>query len=374
MRSSLQTLLSILLLLCCSNALESSHKISTDVSAAPSNAQAGVYTLYMSTSGKDSNNGLTPGTPVKTLRAVQKILHATRPNGLSEDVEVRIGYGTYHGQTVSWDYYSPNHTITFMPIDYAYAGSPNRPVFDGNSAEEWFFKLIAKDGKPTNIRFHYLRIQKYVPGGIIFRGDRNDFSKWNGHNEIYGCYFYRIGNKGTTSATFGYAAVDLVNSDHNTIDNSHFTYIRNNSPNESHIHALYVAHNSSDNIARRNRYYKINGDPIKVRDYSNFNTFDGDGTDDYELTGKTAFYQDWYCMDTKLSSRCPKTTGETCTKAVECPSYENRFRFNKLECGHSGRDISVFRYFPADPTCNPPGCPPPPGVRLHTAQNTKNCP
>jgi hypothetical protein len=374
MQNSFQILLSILLLLCYGPTLDSS-RTSADIITVQSRALTSIYKLYMSTSGNDSNNGLTPLTAVKTLRAIQKILRDTRPTGLSEDVEVRIGYGTYFGQTVDWDYYSRDHTITFMPIDYAYSGSLNRPVFNGNFAVDWFFDLHAEDGRPTNIRFHYLRIEKYVTGGLRFRGNRDDFSKWNGHNEVYGCYFYRIGNKGTTIRDYGFAAVDLVNSDKNTIDNSHFIYIRNNSPNESHIHALYVAHNSSDNRARRNRYYKINGDPIKVRDYSNFNYFDGDGTDDFALTGKTAFYQDWYCMDESLSTGCPKTTNGTCTKRrVECPSYENRFRFNKLECGHSGNDLPVFRYFPSNPACNPAECPPPLGARLHTAKNIKSCP
>ena len=321
------------------------------------------YVVYMTTTGDDSLDGLTPSTAVATLQRVHEILSSQTPD---QDVEVRIEQGTYSGHTIIWTYYNPSRSIKFMPIDYHGGGIDSiagRPVFDGQGAP-YMFRLHVTDGQPTNMEFIYLRFERYQQYALHFLGNRNNFDTgWNGSNRVFGCYFYDIGNLASPGNP-GYGAVDLVNSIENTITNNHFVKNENIPSQAGLMHSVYLAHGSRWNDIHNNRFQTVSGDPIRVRDYSNFNDFRGNVFTD---AGSSAFISDWWC-DMSANPNCTKEGGE-------CPSWENEFRNNELHCGYSG-DISVFRYFQGE-TYVPDWCDDhftDGWARLYTSSNTKTCP
>lgn len=293
------------------------------------------FVLYMSPLGSDSRSGLSPDAALLTLSGVQSKLKLYKPV-VDQDVEIRIRFMAarpYLRQTVDWTHTSKTHTITFLPEDYNYRGGvgaiAGRPVFDGQGTQDWFFDLRVGGGQASNVRFYYVRVQGYVPGAIRFLGSRNDRNGFNGLNTVYGCYFFELGNKKYPTTSFGFGALDLVNSDHNFIRNNHFIKIENKSGGDaSHIHGIYLAHSSDRNLIIANRFSYITGDPIRVRDFSNNNDILENA---FIRTGKYAFYSDFHASG-------------------ECRSWQNEFRNNSpLSCSYSGDYLTRFRYFDNDP-------------------------
>jgi hypothetical protein len=282
-------------------------------------AQGATLKLYMSTTGSDTLGGTTEVTAVKTLGRIQNILVATQPTG---PVEVHIAPGTYLGQTVVWTYFN-GQAITFTPLDFGTVA----PIFDGQgTAGEWF-RMESSSGKNTYLKFRYLRVQNYT-AAISFVGDReNELYGWNGGNELYGMYFYHIGNKWSTNALNSTGAVHFVNSRDNSVANSHFINIENIA-SVAAIHALYIAHYSSGNSVERNKFSYVSGDPVKVRDSSN-NNYVADN--EFNRSGNTAYFLDSFCDSARTD----------CTKmGPECPSLNNAFSANTLQRGYSGALIS----------------------------------
>jgi hypothetical protein len=132
------------------------------------------------------------------------------------------------------------------------------------------------------------------------------------------------------------------------------------------MHAVYLAHGSSDNQVTANRFSGVSGDPIRVRDESNRN-YVADNV--FTTTGSDAFISDWWC-DKSQNTACTKTSGE-------CPSWENQFRDNEVHCGYGGATISIFKYFQGKDYV-PSWCVNHATVdgwsRLHTSDNTASCP
>lgn len=328
-------------------------------------APLGPFQVFVATDGDDANDGTSPAQSVLTLGRVHALLEAAAPD---RDVEVRIAQGTYSGQTVTWTYYHPTHRISFMPIDYQGGGIGSiagRPVFDGEGASV-LLRLDASDGQPTNLSFVYLQIQGYLLYGLLFRGDRNDFGQgWNGGNRVFGCLLTDIGSLANVGEK-GYGGLDLVNSRGNEIRNNHFVDVENASSTAGLMHAVYLAHGSSENDIRSNRFVGISGDPIRVRDGSNHNEVVDNV---FEAAGSSAFISDWWC-DKDANPACTKPSGE-------CPSWENAFRDNELHCGYGGDSILTFKYFQGEDYV-PPWCEDHASTdgwaRLRTSGNTKTCP
>jgi hypothetical protein len=291
----------------------------------------------MSPDGSDEWDGRTPTTAVPTLAAIHERLEQFKPT-IDRDVEVRIRYvpgRPYKRQSVVWTHTSPTHTISFMPSDYALgedlSGIQGRPVFDGDGLVDWFFILKSSKGEPTNIRFYYLRIQEYSSGGISFNAAEGHDARpyWNGYNVVYGCYFYKLGDRyfvphGDETTDTGIAGVGSGNSDHNLIRNNVFAYLENRSATANRIHGVYLAHSSDYNLVTHNDFFYITGDPIKVRNYSNYNQI---FSNSFYRTGATAFFHD-------------------APSSGECSSWRNEFRYNTLQCGYWGSSIKVFEDSP----------------------------
>ncbi len=325
--------------------------------AAPSDAgPVGPFRVYMAVTGDDASDGLSPAKAVRTLGRVHAIVAAAKP---ARDVEVRIGPGTYYADSVVWTYTMKDHDITLMPAD----GGKDRPVFDGCAsatgacAARTWFTLSASSGRATNVHIRYVRVQRYSTA-ISFNGNRDDFAgRWNGYNEIFGCWFERIGNGYAPSLPYSTAVVRLVNSDHNRIVNNHFVD-GINTYNGGAIHDIYAAHGSSDNTIANNRFQRSTGDPVRFRDFSNRNDVTGNR---FVRVGTGGGYSDWYC-DHDTRTDCTKT-------GPECPSWDNEFRDNVLDGTWTCGKLPTFVYY-QDATATGCSKPTATSVRLQTSGNT----
>jgi len=303
------------------------------------------FKIFISPSGNDYADGLTNSFPIKTLARAQNILETYNPN---QSIEIHINQGTYYGQSVIWTY-TNGYSITFTPVNF----TKDRPIFDGGENISTWFKLSKGNGSPSKLKFRYIKVQNYNTA-MSFNGNRKYESSWNSSNELYGMYFYKIGGK-FTNFNYSTAAVRFVNSRNNSVVNTHFVDVQNNSSEASLIHAIYFAHYSSLNEVVKNRFENINGDPIRVRDSSNYNYI---AENKFYSAGKVAFYSDWYCSS--------DTTTNTCTKpSRECPSIGNEFRSNDLYGGFNG-GIKMFKYYGNDYYCGALSAP-----RLRTSGNVK---
>jgi hypothetical protein len=242
------------------------------------------------------------------------------------------------------------------------ADDKNRPVFDGcntptTCVSEATFVIPASSGQGTNLHFSYLAFRRYRTA-ISLEGNRNTPTASNGRNRVYGCVFEDIGNAHAPGLATSTAAIRLVNSDDNTIENNHFVDILN-ATDGGLLHAIYLAHGSDRNTIARNRFVNNSGDPVRLRDFSNGNQITGNT---FIKVGTNAGYTDWYC-DHDARTDCTK-------RAPECPSWSNQFRDNELDGTAACAPLKPFVYFQDETTT---GCTRPAGaVRLSTSGNTQS--
>ncbi len=317
------------------------------------------FVLYLHPEGDDGASGLAPDDAILTMARAHEILLAEQPDS---EVEILVAPGRYHAQEVVWTYTHPEHQILISRLD----DDADRPVFDGCdvanpsdtasqcNADTWF-RLNQSAGEPTNLNFHYIRVERYRTA-ISLNGNRNNVGGTNGHNRIYGCYFRHIGNGFAPHLEPSTAVVRLVNSDHNEIANNHFVDVINTT-SLNRIHAIYVAHLSSYNAIERNRFVNNTGDAVRVRDYSNYNQI---LENRFIKAGQFAGYTEWYC-DHDVRDDCTK-------QDPECPSWHNEFRDNELDGNYQCEVLGTFEYFQGEATtgCSPPT---PTSPRLSTSGN-----
>lgn len=300
-------------------------------------ADEGPLVLYLANSGVDERDGLSPETAIRSLRRAQDVLREQLESS-PRRAEVRIAPGTYRGQSVVWSFTMPEHEIKFLPSE-----GKRRPVFDGAGRAATWFRLDHARGEQTNLNFHYIEVRNYGCA-ISLNGNRDQEETCNRANRIYGCRFVNVGENST-------AAVRLVNSKANVIENNHFIdIVRSKSPGL--LHAIYAAHLSSDNRIYGNRFENVCGDPIRIRDYSNNNQITSNV---FIRAGIYAACSDWFC-DHDARDDCSKST-------AECPSWNNRFQDNQLESNFKGDPLPATKVFQDDETtgCGKPG---PDAVRM----------
>ncbi|GAB7036305.1 MULTISPECIES: right-handed parallel beta-helix repeat-containing protein [Catenuloplanes] len=362
--------------------------------AAPGVARAAVavQTVYMNAAGSDAGSGATPATAVRTLGRVEELVAA---GPVDQDVEVRIHAGTYVAGGVTWDTYRPGRTISFMPDDYTVGegrdGIAALPVFENARSSSgrylpgfWFYACLPSDGRPltdggvAGLRFYYLQAQRYSSGALSLDGSAGPCgggyqpSSGPGQpsargldgNTVFGMVFTDLGNAytggGCADEDFprcGFGGVVLTESSGNRIENSHFVDLRNTEV--SYVHGIYVTHKSSSNRFTSNRVTGVSSDPVKVRDASNFNTFENNvfGANSWPRTSTPGVH---YLDEVGAS---------------ECSSYHNRFAYNDLGTylAGSSANLPVWYLSPEGATWpGPSGCPALPSgeTRLITAGNT----
>jgi hypothetical protein len=329
-------------------------------------------TLYLSTDGNDQADGRTADAPLATLEGAQQKLRTYLPV-MDRNVEIRIARGTYHGQGgVQWSYTSPEFTVSFMPIEYQwgrpYAIGAGRPSFDGRSYCQALptkaqCKLIqvAQDGpgQYTNVRFYFLEVRHYLTAGIVLGKNGH---QWQGHNVVYGCRFQYIGTSFfPASEGPGYDAVGVHNSRENRIVHNHFVDLINSPGEEKYMHAVYISEHSTGNYVHGNHSLRVCGDPMKVRNYSNGNVFDGNT---FERSGEQAFFLDWI-------DKTGDTDGDGDPEPNPCYSWRNVFQNNTLGCGYSGAPIDLTNLRTG--VDQPSGCPAL-APRVELGGNTSSCP
>lgn len=295
--------------------------------------------LHMSPSGDDSQSGRSAGEAVRSLNRIHAILEEERPDA---EVRVRIAPGTYRGEQVRWTYTRQEFSIVFEPADR----SRDRPIFDacgegepeGGCGGGTWFTLAHTAGEDTNLVFDSLRIQNYKTA-ISFHGNRNDIRTSNGRNIIRNCYFYRIGNiSNPENIRPSTAAVRLVNSKENLIENNDFIDIINTSA-PGRLHALYLAHHADSNRIDNNRFINHSGDAVRLRDFSNGNLIT---RNHFIRAGIGGAYSEWYC-DQDARSDCTKAT-------PECPSWENEFRDNRIGTSFAGEPLPEYVFYQGNST------------------------
>jgi hypothetical protein len=295
--------------------------------------------LFVAPDGDDHGDG-SAQQPLATLIGAQERLRQIYPSGpLDRNVEVRIAPGIYDAPQVRWDFPSAGHSITFMPRDYQVGmgfdqvkALGGRPVFDGQEACEaraagqackFFVVDQPVSSGPTRLRFYYLDIRNFATTGIGLHNGGE------GLNLVFGC---RFANIGTYRPSFrellhGMAAVGLGDSDHNVVQNNHFVNIRNQAGEERFIHAVYMNVRSDRNRIVNNRTFRVSGDPIKVRQFSNHNLVRGNTL---RCSGQRAFVLDY-----------PEDFPATSGRQDECASWENHVESNTLDCGYDGAWLRI---------------------------------
>jgi hypothetical protein len=341
--------------------------LGTAVVAEPA-AGTEVFTVYLSPIGSDTNSGRSASQPVKTLAQAQVVIKDAAPR---TDVEVRIKQGVYQAPPLVWDTVVVDHTISFMPEDYHYGDADTiagRPVFDGGGQYGYWLNAKAPVSftGAMSLRFYYLQVQNYT-NGLVFHGKVTTNSDGIrvpsdigvNHNTVYGMMFIRVGSKFAPPG--GTGALKLQNSSDNDIRNNHFVDIVNPDDTLSAIHAIYIAHYSKRNLIEGNRFERVSGDPVRIRNDSNDNIVERNV---FNRTGAKAFYGEWFC---DLSC-----VGNNPGHPRECASHGNWFRYNDagLKLGYLGTVIPFFDLTPAgNTTTGGTGCDNEGQDRLRTASN-----
>jgi hypothetical protein len=341
------------------------------VAARPGNVA--IYLAPASQGGKDSNTGLTSSSPILTLAHAQQVLTKLNPTG---NVTIRIKQGTYVASAITWSFYVPGHTVSFMPANYTGGGRPpgGDPVFADPTAngthvgQTWFTAILPPAPSPlhnggnTGLRFYYLDIEDYTQG-ISFNGQAGH--SWHNQtfyvqpsagvndNDVSGMTFNDIGDSFAPSQT-GYGVILFTDSSDDAISNNTFDDIYNSGDTDQ-LHALYITHFSSSNTVDKNLFENTNGEAVKVRDRSNFNDI---FSNTFKATGGVAAYLDDFCDQQCVNGASPK-------KYRECASYGNRFADNTIETGAWWDLIPPGETYAGGAPCAIPKG----DERLHTAGN-----
>jgi hypothetical protein len=282
------------------------------------------HIIYVAPGGKDENSGLDRDAPILTLQRAQKIaaqLALTRP----ADIRVEVAKGRYHAQTVKWTLYVPGHRIRIV-------GNPARPgdaVFDGGNLGLTFLTMPIGGGKRTRLEISGITITRYATA-IILRGGRTDPGDFNGSNRIAHNVFLDNGGTAYGRPISVTSIVGLVNSRENIIENNVFDGMY--AKDCILLHAIYLAHYSSNNAIRGNIFRRGCGDPIRIRDSSNDNRI----TDNqFRDVGWRGAITEWFCSNQR---KCRK-------RPPECPSKGTVSSGNTVVSGHLGRKIAELYTF-----------------------------
>jgi hypothetical protein len=314
--------------------------------------------------GDDANDGLSTQTPVATLSRAHAVVGGLINASASSDIEVRIAPATYRGQAVGWSASNTmeDQSVTLMPWNET---APS-PIFDGcvsptSCGHIGFLQLkLAShqaEGVRTNLYINRLRIQNYT-SGVSLAGSRDSVLGFVAGNQIHNCTFDRIGNIYNLSLYGCCAAIDGMNTINNSFIGNTFIDIVGTG---AHMHVVYLASYSSNNVIAHNMIAGANGDPIRFRDSSSHNRV---FNNTFGRAGRDAAVQDWYC-DHDQRPDCTKKTSE-------CASWGNVVVNNTVHCNYTGGVLKhVARVWPVGAPDHTKGCLAPPAgtVRFQVEGN-----
>ena len=287
-------------------------------------------TFYVSESGSNKNSGLSIDQALRTLSKAVKLAEIEFSDGPG-DIIVRILYGQYYGDKAIIKNTREDSRLVITGHD---AHAP--PVFDGEG-KRLFMRIAnpSSTSRNSNVHISNIVIQNYA--AAIFIGGRGAHGHVN-RNRIENITFNNIGEEYSVHRSV--AVIGLVRSSYNTIAGNSF--IRSISPpltkegkrvrrrtGDIHLHPIYISHKSSNNEIRLNYFSKFSGDPIRVRDYCNYNKVTLNYFENPIGREELAAMSEWYCHANSKQCRRNKNKDDNF-------SYGNVFRDNILEKGVKG--------------------------------------
>jgi len=289
-------------------------------------ALAAPKVFFLSPNGSDSADGSSEKAALHSLKnAVERAAEALSSAG-SNEVEIWIDAGRYPAQHVAFTGF-PSGKSLFIRANPTAAG---RPVFDGDGKGGVWLTLRGKNGV-GNVRISGLEIVDYVTA-ISLSGSRDASGPQIAHVIIRNNIFRRIGQVAFPGGPPAAAAIRLVNAHDVSIINNRFENIRNLTRCSS-LHAIYIAHNSMDNLIENNTFKDSCGDPIRFRDGSGNNRV---VKNTFINAWAKAPVSDWYC---------DSDSREDCTKAsAECPSLGNIVEGNRIEAAGKSNPPMIMTY------------------------------
>jgi len=286
--------------------------------------------IYLSPKGDRKASGNDEGSAIDSLQvAIQRVLSQQGPKIKARRVVVLPG--RYLEQVTAIENLPDD-----LPLIIAAANGP-RPVFDGNGRGRTWLTLQSSNGRQSRLSIEGVEVTNYVTA-ISLNGDRASPSAFNSENVIRGNVFRTIGQIAMPSGKPSTAAIRLVNSRNNKIIQNQFIDIRNNTQCGL-LHAVYMAHYSSNNLIEGNTFERGCGATVKTRDASNENIIRDNKFIEQEV---------WLFLD----RYCEKDARDDCTKETsECPSWGNVFEGNTAErLGPKSRKTPVAALGPDNPT------------------------
>ncbi len=255
------------------------------------------------------------GTRADPLRDLQAAVDKAQAMGSKvARVEVRVLPGAYRGQTVtikSADGNTPR-------IEIRRDADDSRPVFDGDGTDNTWLTVVSS-GKPVKgLTVYGLKVTGYSTA-ITLNGSRDNASQRIDDVVIRNNVFAGIGQLSPNQRNYSTAAVRLINAHGVQIINNNFSQIRNRERCKL-IHAIYVAHGSTDNVIKDNDFQDTCGDAVRFRDASSDNKVEDNNFTDAWVDAPIS---DWYCDGTNRQD-CTK-------KTAECPSFGNIISGNKVK-------------------------------------------
>jgi hypothetical protein len=297
--------------------------VDSGASAATICTEVTTCSLWVSSSGNDSNDGRSAARPLRTLQRANDLLcqqTARRCAGIGKTVKVIIAAGTYPNATTVWSYSDPTYATQIIGQDV---------VMDGRHSTDWGMHIAPKNAR-SNVQVFYIKWTRYLRGGMTVVG--------GGHNRIYRNTFYRIGTYYSKMPEFlAYAGIYLIDSKDNSIEKSVFVDILNTrGAGYGQEHGVYVVHSTSNRVTG-STFSNVGGDPIRVRDAANYNTVSGNA---FANTGSRGYISDWRCLNSAVRT-CPGPDKSllcglitTCPTREESLSWHNSFKENVLKGPH----------------------------------------
>lgn len=258
-----------------------------------SNSQAAyrLLEIHVDSKGEDLNFG-TVNSPVQSFTEVKKrigvFMSKLDPEGIHRNdyIKIRIiASGTFHGQSINWDYPHQNVHLDFKAADGKEAIFYGYRHPDFNSKEgPTFFSAWSRKSKYINgvgvsgfgtLSLRGLTIKSYGTGVLIGAWGENKPTFVSIQNNV----FFKIGqiaNPDNWKAL--YSAIILRSIDNAVIKDNKFINIGNKADDHPEfMHSIYLDNNSDGSIITDNYFENNSGEPVKIRN----------GSDHTEVTRNT---------------------------------------------------------------------------------------
>ena len=281
--------------------------------------------VYLSPSGDNTNDGASPSRPVATLPyAVQIAQNYFRQD--EHEVRILVQTGTYLAQSAVINI---DKSVGKLSIIGTSNEPSNFPVFEGGGDTSTWLTLKGSKGIDTGLTIQGLQIRNYFTA-ISLEGSRDDPRLNNYGTVIRRNIFKNIGSISSINADQdSTAAIRLVNSQGNLIENNYFQSIRNKKACGA-LHSIYAAHFSSGNRILNNAFDDVCGSVIKLRDRSGDNVIQNNRFSHLE---NIPAIEEWFC-DMAARKDCTKKLGE-------CPSTGNLQQGNFISNSGASPLISI---------------------------------